>query len=128
MAHFVKKTRITLKKKLITTWQIAAGSIDNITGNFYPMEDSFRQCKIKKVRTDQVLVPAHYENKPVFKVICDGEIQAHVLSPSRWVPDEEEMTANDIQKAADSLQNELLDHYLTRVKSVKIRKIVKEKL
>lgn len=40
----------------------------------------------------------------------------------------EDMTANEIQQAADSLQNELLDHYLTKVKQVKIRKAIKEKL
>jgi len=75
MSRFVIRTGILLKKSLSSLgWQEAEGEGDNLKAIFFPKENAFLGCKLKK-KTKKVLVPAneeHYETRITYEVECDG--------------------------------------------------------
>jgi competence protein ComEC len=59
--------------------------------------DHYRAYEDLKGKYEDVLREWKMSRTPVD--ICDGELRAHVLSPSRWVKEEEEMTAEERREA-----------------------------
>lgn len=76
MAVAVKRTGILLKKALTSNWQYAQGQGDNLLLKFYPRENVFNRCTIKKIKKEVWVEDqkAHFETKISYEAICDGEM------------------------------------------------------
>jgi len=77
MAYFVKETGISLKKELSLSWQVASGGKGDLSVVFFPLEDTFTGCRLRK-KVGKKLVPAtkaHYDKVVTYEVECNGEVQ-----------------------------------------------------